>query len=252
MNAVRTRALVSLLALAALVACGGDDDDAVATTTSDSSGSLVQVVYRMNGAPLTDEVVDDVVASVNDRLQALRIGETFVDPIEDDQLRVRFGPVDDEDRERVLAVLARRGELAFRPVLADERCSVAGDDALPDTSGESCFTLGPVGADETAIAGAEPTIANGVWTVSVSLDEEHRDGFDALVAACFTTDATCSQGRLAIVLDGVVQSAPSVGAERIEGDLFISGDFSETEVRDLTAVLRSGALPVQLELVPGS
>jgi preprotein translocase subunit SecD len=51
--------------------------------------------------------------------------------------------------------------------------------------------------------------------------------------------------RLAIILDGRVQSAPV-----IEGRIFdegrISGTFSQQEVQDLSLVLRSGALPASL------
>jgi preprotein translocase subunit SecD len=51
--------------------------------------------------------------------------------------------------------------------------------------------------------------------------------------------------RLAIILDGRVQSAPV-----IEGRIFdegrISGTFSQQEVQDLSLILRSGALPASL------
>jgi preprotein translocase subunit SecD len=51
--------------------------------------------------------------------------------------------------------------------------------------------------------------------------------------------------RLAIVLDGRVQSAPVVQG-RIQDEGVIEGQFTQTEVDDLVTVLRSGALPASI------
>ena len=55
--------------------------------------------------------------------------------------------------------------------------------------------------------------------------------------------------RLAIVLDGEVHSAPAI-EERIPGESArISGQFTVEEASDLALVLRSGALPVSIEIL---
>jgi preprotein translocase subunit SecD len=51
--------------------------------------------------------------------------------------------------------------------------------------------------------------------------------------------------RLAIVLDGKVQSSPVVQG-KIEDEGVIEGQFTQTEVEDLVTVLRSGALPASI------
>jgi preprotein translocase subunit SecD len=51
--------------------------------------------------------------------------------------------------------------------------------------------------------------------------------------------------RLAIILDGRVQSAPTINS-RIDTDGIIEGSFTNQEVSDLALKLRSGALPVNL------
>jgi preprotein translocase subunit SecD len=53
---------------------------------------------------------------------------------------------------------------------------------------------------------------------------------------------------MAIVLDGVVQSAPSVNQPSFTGGVDITGSFSEGEAKDLARVLKSGALPVRLQV----
>ncbi len=54
--------------------------------------------------------------------------------------------------------------------------------------------------------------------------------------------------RLAIVLDGVVKSAPVIREPILSGDAQITGDFTVQEARDLALVLRAGALPAPLKI----
>lgn len=80
----------------------------------------------------------------------------------------------------------------------------------------------------------------GQWIVTVDFNNEGSDAFDAMAAANF--------GRqVAIVLDGVVESAPTINAEEFDGQAVISGSFTEDEAKDLALVLRFGALPVEFE-----
>lgn len=53
--------------------------------------------------------------------------------------------------------------------------------------------------------------------------------------------------RLAIVLDNYVYSAPVIKSEIPNGEAVIEGDFSQEEARDLSLVLKAGALPAPLK-----
>lgn len=53
--------------------------------------------------------------------------------------------------------------------------------------------------------------------------------------------------RLAIILDGVIKSAPNI-KDRITSQGIITGSFTLEEAKDLALVLRSGALPVPVEV----
>ncbi len=55
--------------------------------------------------------------------------------------------------------------------------------------------------------------------------------------------------RLAIVLDGVVQSSPNINERISGGTASITGGFTADEARELAIVLRSGALPAPLEFL---
>lgn len=55
--------------------------------------------------------------------------------------------------------------------------------------------------------------------------------------------------RMAIVLDGVVRSAPVIRERILGGSAQISGSFSHEEATDLAIVLRVGALPAPVDIV---
>ncbi len=55
--------------------------------------------------------------------------------------------------------------------------------------------------------------------------------------------------QLAIILDSVVKSAPSIRNRIPNGEGQISGSFTDQQARDLAIVLRAGALPVTLTIV---
>ncbi|MBN2406763.1 MAG: protein translocase subunit SecD [Elusimicrobia bacterium] len=55
--------------------------------------------------------------------------------------------------------------------------------------------------------------------------------------------------RLAIVLDGVIQSAPVIKSRIPDGQGIIEGNFNMQTARDLAIILRAGALPAPVEII---
>ena len=80
----------------------------------------------------------------------------------------------------------------------------------------------------------------GQWIVNVSFNDEGAIAFDQMAVANY-------ERQVAIVLDGVVESAPTINATEFNGQAVISGSFDEQEAKDLALVLRFGALPVEFE-----
>jgi len=76
----------------------------------------------------------------------------------------------------------------------------------------------------------------GEWVVSVQFTGEGQNKFTEL------TKATLNK-QVAIVLDGVVQSAPTINS-RIDSDAEISGSFTQKSATELANVLKYGALPL--------
>jgi len=74
--------------------------------------------------------------------------------------------------------------------------------------------------------------------------------FDKEGAGIFEDVTSANIGRnLAIVLDGVVQSAPVIRDRIPGGRAIIEGNFTMEEAHDLAIVLRAGALPAPVEII---
>jgi preprotein translocase subunit SecD len=126
-----------------------------------------------------------------------------------------------------------------------------------DTDGAAKYSLQPAfiqGTNVTDAVAQLPAQGVGGWVVSLTFDSE---GARALAEASQELVALpeCSPGgpspcnAFAIVLDGVVVSAPRFNEPIIGGQAQIEGDFTSQEAQDLANVLSYGALPVNLEVV---
>jgi preprotein translocase subunit SecD len=118
------------------------------------------------------------------------------------------------------------------------------------------YQVGPVFLSGTAVSSAEAlyNTQTGEWTVDVGLKggSGGMDTFNEWAAKCYNGQPECpssgaSRGRIAIVLDGQVKSAPQVNSPNFDGKVTISGNFTEREAKDLEQLLKYGALPVELK-----
>lgn len=124
------------------------------------------------------------------------------------------------------------------------------EDILPlrDTD-EACMVGFVGGTGEVFSRGsAQPTLdPTQGWGVAVDLRGEGEIEWNLLASQCFQRSASCPSGQLAIVLDDVIQSAPTVNAPQFAGSVSITGNFTESEARGLARVLNRGAFPVDVE-----
>jgi len=144
------------------------------------------------------------------------------------------------------------------PAVAESNISISEDTTDPNANavllgqnGEA-YLVGPAGATGKVFTNnAQAVINNGNWTVTVELRKgaDGADLWNALTTRCFNRDATCPTARIAIALDGKVISAPTVQeAVFTGGNVQISGDFSQSEARDLAKILEFGAVPVKFKV----
>jgi preprotein translocase subunit SecD len=104
---------------------------------------------------------------------------------------------------------------------------------------QGCYFVGP-----TLLTGRRVTTASAVfdstqgWIVNVTFK---GDDFAKIVAGPNVGN------QVAIVLDGVVQSAPVIQQGITGKTVTISGSFTSSEAKNLALVLKYGALPVQFD-----
>ena len=137
--------------------------------------------------------------------------------------------------------------------LAENRQGGGGDnpDAILvgcDRAGVSKYILGPaevLGRQVTkASALIDPTTASG-WYVTLDFNGEGTTKFGAMTTRL--TALPSPQNQAAIVLDGLVYSAPRINEAINTGTAQITGSFSQEDATDLANVLKYGALPLAFD-----
>jgi preprotein translocase subunit SecD len=115
-----------------------------------------------------------------------------------------------------------------------------------DVDGREKLLLGPAEMTGTDVRDAEATIdtgggsgiSTGGWMITVDIKSASKWA---------TLTETYTGQRVAIVLDGLTQSAPTIEQRIPDGTAQITGDFNEKSARQLANVLKYGALPIQFE-----
>ena len=139
-------------------------------------------------------------------------------------------------------------------------CSIAanlegtGADAPADTivacsrDGGAKYILGPaevLGQQvSSAEAGYDPT-QGLAWYVSLSFNGDGTKAFAAITTRVTSLQSPLNQ--VAIVLDGLVVSAPRINEPIPSGNAQITGSFTQLEAQDLANVLKYGALPLAFD-----
>ena len=141
-------------------------------------------------------------------------------------------------------------DVAAQPISGDPNDPTAAV-IVQNIDGTEIYQLGPAFATgEVFNSDATADIIQGGWGVRVTLKRgsSGEDLWNIGASQCFSGTGSCPTRRMAIVLDGVVQSAPTVNQPSFSGGVDITGNFKESEAKDLARVLKSGALPVRLEV----
>jgi len=111
---------------------------------------------------------------------------------------------------------------------------------LPDRQHTSCYVLGPAIVTGKSISSASTLYdsTQGQWSSNVHFK---NNDFLTKIAGPYV------QKQVAIELDGVVQSAPTIDPGITGRDVEITGNFTQSQANQLSLVLKYGALPVQFD-----
>jgi preprotein translocase subunit SecD len=133
----------------------------------------------------------------------------------------------------------------------------------PGSDASLKYLLAPAGLEGSEIRNASAGLAEGGpgWIVTLQFTGTGSRDWLRLTRTSYETTGKAASGfgrcappkgcnAVAIVLDGLVESAPLVETDGIPGGLAeITGDFNQTEATDLADVLKYGALPARLTLI---
>ena len=237
----------------------------------DLVGGVSVVLSAPPGTP--EDLLNKTLETIRERVDAIGVAEPDITLQGESNIQVQIPEFGGRSQERLLALIGRTARLEYREVVKvippddpkyaeteitqgdpqDEEV-VYPEANTPEGQDPVLFRLGKVllqgDALEDARAGfVDPATAQSPadagWKISFTLTPEGTDAF-----AEITRDLTGQE--LAIVLDKRVESAPTIQEPITNGQGEITlGDGlapgAEQEARDLALVLKSGALPVELE-----
>ncbi|MCL2025153.1 MAG: protein translocase subunit SecD [Coriobacteriia bacterium] len=213
----------------------------------DIQGGL-SVILRAEAEPgqeVTPDMMERAETVLRNRVDGLGVREASVQRQGTNQLVIQIPGIDDP--QTALDVLGETGRLEFVDVAS-----------INDTEVAALFLSSPGSDIELKPGTYAPIEIDGVrLTGEVVKDAQvAQDQTGALVVNIqMTSDGARAWGvytsthigqQVAVVLDGVVKSAPVVSNAIMTGDTQISGNFTADEARNLRTVLVSGSLPVTL------
>ena len=203
--------------------------------------------------------VDQAIETIRNRVDQFGVSEPTIVPQGQRRILIQLPGIKDPDR--AIRLIGKTAQLEFR--LVAEGVSV--DQALKNgpPPGTEILYEHQVDPITRRVVGRRPILVQKrvlmggdvVTDARVQIDQRFNEpyvtiSFDKRGARMFDRITSENVGkRLAIVLDGVVQSAPVI-RERISGGRAqITGRFSLEEARDLAIALRSGSLPAPVKIL---
>ncbi|MFH0828485.1 MAG: protein translocase subunit SecD, partial [Candidatus Omnitrophota bacterium] len=212
---------------------------------------LLKVDTSKLSGPAKDDAADRAIEVIRNRIDEFGVRETSIQKQGVDEIVVQLPGV--TDRERALEIIGRTALLEFKLVSTDQDkldAAIAGN--VPEG-----FELKRLEEDNTqllleskavltgdSLANAFVHFSSGEFNepvVSIKFNDEGAKKFADLTAANVGK-------RLAIVLDGKVQSAPRIREAIPSGEAVISGRFDVEEAQDLSIILRVGARPAPMRV----
>ena len=180
---------------------------------------------------ITPEVMDSLQFAIENRVNALGVGETVVQKVGDKRLMVEIPNI--TDTKKAKEFLGETAQLEFKE--PGEITADGYQDWLP---------TGLTGKDLKKASVSTST--TGEWIVSLEFNAEGAQKFADLTKRLVGK-------QMAIFFNGKFQSAPRINEEIVGGRAQISGGadggFEYEEVKNMVDLLNAGALPVGAEII---
>jgi preprotein translocase subunit SecD len=236
---------------------------------------------------VTNEAIDQAVSIIRQRVNSLGVAESEVAAQGSGTNRQIVISVPGDTGRRVVELVGQTAELRFRQVLATAASAGAADPAATPATGVSAevnakfaaldctkaenlqgsgadaptdtivacdragltkYILAPAEVLGRQISKASAGLdaqSGSAWYVSLTFNGEGTKAFGAITAR--VTSLASPLNQVAIVLDGLVVSAPRINEAIPSGSAQITGSFTQLEAQDLANVLKYGALPLAFD-----
>ena len=228
----------------------------------DIQGGTSFLIRLMGGDKEVNKgMLDQAVEVIRKRVDYFGGGEPIISPVGNDRILVQIPGLDTAKIQEAREQLSRVAKLEFRLVYPDNgerlRTIDAGKEVIPP---EYRIEVYKMAAEENEkpreerllvkkkadLGGDRVSSSNAYfgqegWTVQLKFDSEGAKQFGKITEQY-------KGHRFAIVLDGVIQSAPVIRDAIYGGDAVITGRFGEKEARGLASVLENPLqTPVSIE-----
>ena len=206
-------------------------------------------------------MLDQAVEVIRKRVDYFGASEPIISPVGNDRILVQIPGLDTAKIQEARDQLSRVAKLEFRLVYPDNgerlRAIDAGQQVIPPEYRIEVYKHQAEGNEKPIeerllvkkkadlggdrVSASNAYYGNEGWTVQLKFDSEGGKKFGQITEQY-------KGHRFAIVLDGVIQSAPVIRDAIYGGDAVITGKFSEQEARELASVLENPLqTPVSIE-----
>jgi len=222
---------------------------------------LIKLQQVDKDKPITPGLLDQAVEVIRKRVDYFGGGEPIISPVGQDRILVQIPGLDTAKIQEAREQLSKVAKLEFRLVYPDNGERLAAIDkgtevvppeykienykhAAEDNEKATVERLlvkkkADLGGDR--VSGSNAYYGNEGWTVQLKFDSEGAKKFGQITEQY-------KGHRFAIVLDGIIQSAPVIRDAIYGGDAVITGHFTEKEARGLASVLENPLqTPVSIE-----
>src|SRR5437867_707436 len=223
---------------------------------------LIKLQQVDKDKPITPGLLDQAVEVIRKRVDYFGGGEPIISPVGQDRILVQIPGLDTAKIQEARDQLSRVAKLEFRLVYPDDGQRLKAIDNgtevvspeykienykhAPEDNNEKATTERLLVKKKADLGGDRVTeshayYGNEGWTVQLKFDSEGAKKFGQITEQY-------KGHRFAIVLDGIIQSAPVIRDAIYGGDAVITGHFAEKEARGLASVLENPLqTPVSIE-----
>lgn len=204
--------------------------------------SVVMSASKPNNEAVSSEELDLATTIVQNRVNSMGASEATVQKQGSNNILVQIPGA--TDPEKALETIGRTGLLEFVNLY-----DISDVDALEKIRAgapqvklkEGSYKAFMSGSSIERVAIGPESEGSAYYSVNLRLDSEGTKNF-----AEVTKELAPIHGQIAIVLDGVVNSAPAVQSVISTGEVSITGRYTLEGAQQMKTVLDSGSLPVHL------